>query len=46
MYDLKFKKKEVDLKILNAFKEAKNYTKFSHYNELLKILDKNDNKND
>ena len=39
MYDLKFKKKEVDLKILNAFKEAKNYTKFSHYNELLKILD-------
>ena len=37
MSDYNLNKKKIDLKIFKAFKESKNYTKFSHYKEMLKI---------
>jgi glycosyltransferase involved in cell wall biosynthesis len=38
MFDLENEKNKINSKIYNAFKEVKNYTKFNHYKELVKII--------
>ena len=38
MHDIHYKKEKIDLKILNAFKEAKKYSKFNHFKKLIQIF--------
>ncbi len=46
MNDNNLNKKKLDNKILNALKEAKKYTKYSHFKEMLKIIEIQSTNND